>query len=267
MTGLTVALMTDETGWHTRQLQAALRARGCVGRCVDLADCRIDTTAAWHGLALPGFGRGLPDAALVRGIAAGVRAGHQAARRCTRCASSVCRSTTMPGRSSAASTVDDQPAAACGARPHTADLGHGIAGAGAAHCDARRRRGPHARAQTAVRLPGQRAAARRPGGRRPSRAARDRPAYGRLPAQRFVPALTSPGFDWRVLVIGGRAAAACGESARTGYNVAQGRAASRRMRLSWRNGRRRPARWAWTTPASTSCLRPTLARTRCQAYR
>ena len=44
----TVAIMTDETGWHTRQLQAALRARGCIGRCVDLADCRIDTTAAWH---------------------------------------------------------------------------------------------------------------------------------------------------------------------------------------------------------------------------
>ena len=66
-----VALMTDETGWHTRQLQAALRARGCVGRCVDLADCRIDTTAAWHGLNIPGFGRALPDAALVRGIAGG----------------------------------------------------------------------------------------------------------------------------------------------------------------------------------------------------
>lgn len=40
-----VALMADEPGWHTRQLQAALRARGAVGRCVDLEDCRIDTTA------------------------------------------------------------------------------------------------------------------------------------------------------------------------------------------------------------------------------
>ena len=52
-----VAIMADETGWHTRQLQAALRARGVASRCVDLADCRIDTTAAWHGLAIPGFGR------------------------------------------------------------------------------------------------------------------------------------------------------------------------------------------------------------------
>jgi tetrahydromethanopterin:alpha-L-glutamate ligase len=35
-----VAIFTDEVGWHTRQLQAALRARGAVGRCVDLAACR-----------------------------------------------------------------------------------------------------------------------------------------------------------------------------------------------------------------------------------
>jgi tetrahydromethanopterin:alpha-L-glutamate ligase len=66
-----VAVMTDEVGWHTRQLQAALRERGAVGRCIDLADCRIDTALSWHGLALPGFGRELPDAVLVRGIAGG----------------------------------------------------------------------------------------------------------------------------------------------------------------------------------------------------
>ena len=66
-----VAIMTDAIGWHTRQLQAALRERGALGRCVDLADCRIDTTAAWHGLVIPGFGSDLPDAALVRGIAGG----------------------------------------------------------------------------------------------------------------------------------------------------------------------------------------------------
>jgi len=68
---LRVAIMTDEVGWHTRELQRGLRERGASGRCVDLADCRIDTTLAWHGLVLPGFGDGLPDAALVRGIAGG----------------------------------------------------------------------------------------------------------------------------------------------------------------------------------------------------
>jgi tetrahydromethanopterin:alpha-L-glutamate ligase len=66
-----VAIMADEIGWHTRQLQAALRERGAAGRCIDLADCRIDTALSWHGLALPGFGRELPDAVLVRGIAGG----------------------------------------------------------------------------------------------------------------------------------------------------------------------------------------------------
>ena len=39
-----IAIMTDETGWHTRQLQAALRARGSVGHSVDLADCHVATT-------------------------------------------------------------------------------------------------------------------------------------------------------------------------------------------------------------------------------
>jgi RimK family alpha-L-glutamate ligase len=68
---LRVAVATDEVGWHTRRLQAALRERGAAGRCIDLADCRIDTGAAWHGLVLPGFGRDLPDAVLVRGIAGG----------------------------------------------------------------------------------------------------------------------------------------------------------------------------------------------------
>jgi tetrahydromethanopterin:alpha-L-glutamate ligase len=66
-----VAIFTDETGWHTRQLQAALRQRGATGRCVDLADCHIDTSAHAHGLVIPGFARELPAAALVRGIAAG----------------------------------------------------------------------------------------------------------------------------------------------------------------------------------------------------
>ncbi|HWH73371.1 MAG TPA: RimK family alpha-L-glutamate ligase [Methylibium sp.] len=66
-----IAIFTDETGWHTRQLQAALRARGAEGRCVDLEDCRIDTAAAWHGLVIPGYGRELPEAAIVRGIAGG----------------------------------------------------------------------------------------------------------------------------------------------------------------------------------------------------
>lgn len=70
-TAARIAVMTDETGWHTSRLKKAFRARGCEARCVDLADCRIDTTWAPHGLAIPGFGHGLPDAVFVRGIAGG----------------------------------------------------------------------------------------------------------------------------------------------------------------------------------------------------
>ncbi|SAL87934.1 Alpha-aminoadipate--LysW ligase LysX [Caballeronia arvi] len=68
---LRVAIMTDETGWHTGRLKKAFRARGVEARCVDLADCRIDTTWPPYGLAIPGFGHTLPDAIFVRGIAGG----------------------------------------------------------------------------------------------------------------------------------------------------------------------------------------------------
>ncbi|CAE6827501.1 hypothetical protein R75465_06115 [Paraburkholderia aspalathi] len=70
-TTLHIAIMTDETGWHTARLKKAFRARGAEARCIDLADCRIDTTWEPHGLMLPGFGRTLPDAVFVRGIAGG----------------------------------------------------------------------------------------------------------------------------------------------------------------------------------------------------
>jgi len=60
-----IAIMTDETGWHTRQLQAALRTRGAVGRCVDLAEQVPEQDPLWASLAievvdLPGFGQSVP---------------------------------------------------------------------------------------------------------------------------------------------------------------------------------------------------------------
>lgn len=66
-----VAIFTDETGWHTRRLRQALARRGFEGRCVDLAQCRFDSAATPSGLVIPGFGRVLPRAAIVRGIAGG----------------------------------------------------------------------------------------------------------------------------------------------------------------------------------------------------
>lgn len=66
-----VAILTDETGWHTRRLRQAFGRRGFEARCVDLADCRFDLEASPHGFVIPGFGRSLPRAAIVRGIAGG----------------------------------------------------------------------------------------------------------------------------------------------------------------------------------------------------
>ena len=76
-----IAIATDEVGWHTRQLQAALRERGAVGRCVDLEDCRIDTGASWHGLVIPGFGAAARCGAGARHRRRHLRTGDQAARR------------------------------------------------------------------------------------------------------------------------------------------------------------------------------------------
>jgi RimK family alpha-L-glutamate ligase len=69
--GPRIAIMTDATGWHTARLRKAFSARGADARCVDLADCRIDTSGSPHGIVVPGFGHGLPDAVFVRGIAGG----------------------------------------------------------------------------------------------------------------------------------------------------------------------------------------------------
>lgn len=66
-----VAILTDETGWHTNRLRRALARRGFEGRCADLADCRFDTSKPGPGLFIPGFGRTLPVAVIVRGIAGG----------------------------------------------------------------------------------------------------------------------------------------------------------------------------------------------------
>lgn len=226
MGGLRVAIMADETGWHTRQLQAALRARGALGRCVDLADCRIDTTAAWHGLVIPGFGAELPDAVLVRGIAGGTfeqvtkRLGvlhalrehgvpiYNDARAIER---SVDKSMTSlllhaagiptPPTWATESTADAQrivmrESAAGHAlvlKPLFGSQGHGLQRIG--HID-----GVHHA------LPALDA------------------TYGSLAyLQRYIAPVANPGHDWRVLVVGGRAVAAMRRvSEHWVHNVAQG---------------------------------------------
>jgi tetrahydromethanopterin:alpha-L-glutamate ligase len=229
-----VAIMTDAVGWHTRQLQAALRARGAVGRCVDLADCHVDTRAAWHGLALPGFGSALPDAVLVRGIAGGSfeqvtkRLGILHALRALGVpvyneAAAIERSVdkSMTSLLLHAARIASPPTWATESVAHAQRIVMRESAAGHALV-LKPLFGSQGRGLQLVgnvdgvhhALPALPALVDAHGGL----------AYGGLVyLQRFIPPLASPGFDWRVLVIGGRAVTAMRRVSRHWvHNVAQG---------------------------------------------
>jgi tetrahydromethanopterin:alpha-L-glutamate ligase len=225
-TGFNVAIMTDETGWHTRRLQAALRARGCVGRCVDLADCRIDTTAAWHGLVIPGFGRDLPDAALVRGIASGTF--EQVTKRLG--VLHALRELGVPVYNDARAIERSVDKSMTSLLLHAARIPAPPTWATESLAQAQRiaiREGAAGHALVlkplfgsqgkGLQLVGQVNGVHHP-------LPDIEVAYGSLAyLQRFIPALTNPGFDWRVLVVGGRAVTAMRRVSRHWiHNVAQG---------------------------------------------
>ncbi len=226
MRGLSVAIMTDETGWHTRQLQTALRARGCLGRCVDLADCRIDTTAAWHGLVIPGFGRELPDAALVRGIAGG--SFEQVTKRLG--VLHALRELGVPVYNDARAIERSVDKSMTSLLLHAARIPTPPTWATESQAQAQRiamREGAAGHALVlkplfgsqgkGLQLVGQVDGVHRP------LPPIDKD-YGSLAyLQRFVPPQGIPGFDWRVLVVGGRAVTAMRRvSAHWIHNVAQG---------------------------------------------
>ena len=222
----TVAIMTDETGWHTRQLQAALRERGCIGRCVDLADCLIDTTAAWHGLVIPGFGRALPDAALVRGIAGG--SFEQVTKRLG--VLHALRDLGVPVYNDARAIERSVDKSTTSLLLHAARIPTPPAWATESLAQAQRiamREGAAGHALVLKPVFGSQGKGLQlvghVGGVHHPLPAIDT-VYGSLAyLQRFVPALGSPGFDWRVLVVGGRAVAAMRRvSAHWIHNVAQG---------------------------------------------
>ncbi|PXW91964.1 RimK family alpha-L-glutamate ligase [Sphaerotilus hippei] len=227
--GLRVAIMTDEIGWHTRQLQRALRERGALGRCVDLADIDIDTQASWHGLLVPGFGRELPDAAIVRGVAGG--SFEQVTKRL-----GVLHALTALG---VPVYNDARAIERCVDKSMTSLLLH-AAGVPtpptwATESEARARRrvvreGAAGRSLVLKPLFGSQGKGLQQvgevDGRHQPLPALDR-HYGRLAyLQRFVPPLATggaAGHDWRVLVIGGRAVAAMRRvSDHWVHNVAQG---------------------------------------------
>ncbi len=224
--GLRIAIMTDETGWHTRQLQAALRERGAVGRCIDLAACRIDTPAAWHGLAIPGFGGELPDGVMVRGIAGG--SFEQVTKRLG--VLHALRELGVPVYNDARAIERSVDKSMTSLLLHAARIPTPPTWATESLAEAERivsRESAAGHALVLKPLFGSQ-------GKGLVRVGRVDGAHHALRAlgtefgglaylQRFIAPTTSPGFDWRVLVIGGRAVAAMRRlSEHWIHNVAQG---------------------------------------------
>ena len=64
-----VAIVTDDPGWHGRQIADHLDARNCHSSFVRLQDCHISAGAEAH-IHIPGFDQ-LPDGIFVRGVPGG----------------------------------------------------------------------------------------------------------------------------------------------------------------------------------------------------
>lgn len=221
-----VAIVADEIGWHTRQLQAALRTRGAFSRCIDLADCRIDTSAAWHGLALPGFAE-LPDAVLVRGIAGGTF--QQVTRRLG--VLHALRELGVPVYNDARAIERSVDKSMTSVLLHANDVPTPPSWALESAAQARQLVVREAAAGHALVLKplfgSQGKGLRRVGcvnGRFVALPVLHGARYASVAyLQRFVAATTRPGFDWRVLVIGGRAVSAMRRvSSHWVHNVARG---------------------------------------------
>lgn len=222
-----VAIFTDEVGWHTRRLQAALRRRGALGRCVDLADCRIDTGAAWHGLVIPGFGGALPDAAIVRGIAGG--SFEQVTRRLGML--HALREFGVPVYNDARAIERSVDKAMTSVLLHAAGVATPPTWTTESAAEAQRivmREGAAGHALVAKPLFGSQGKGLQrvgcvDGEHVPLPALDAAPWHGVAYLQRFVPAAQQPGFDWRVLVVGGRAVTAMRRvSSDWVHNVARG---------------------------------------------
>lgn len=66
-----IAIFTDQSDWHTRRLTAACQTRGIAPVVASLRRCAFVLDGRGPGVEVPGFAGALPDAALVRTIAAG----------------------------------------------------------------------------------------------------------------------------------------------------------------------------------------------------
>lgn len=66
-----VAVVTDDPGWHGRELREVFGARGFETRFLSLLECRFDLGGPSARIILPGFGESLPVGVFVRGVPGG----------------------------------------------------------------------------------------------------------------------------------------------------------------------------------------------------
>ncbi|MGR9037323.1 MAG: ATP-grasp domain-containing protein, partial [Gammaproteobacteria bacterium] len=66
-----IAIITDDPGWHGRQLRLAFADREFDSDYVSLTECRLAIAPGRIPLDIPGFERELPDAVFVRGVPGG----------------------------------------------------------------------------------------------------------------------------------------------------------------------------------------------------
>ncbi|MGH8742674.1 MAG: RimK family alpha-L-glutamate ligase [Burkholderiales bacterium] len=66
-----IAIVTDEPGWHGKQLRLAFAEHGCESRYVSLTRCHFDLAHARTPVVMPGYAPGLPDGVFVRGVPGG----------------------------------------------------------------------------------------------------------------------------------------------------------------------------------------------------
>ena len=66
-----IAILTDDPGWHGKQLCFAFAERGYQAEYVSLTACKLQLTVTGLPVVIPGFERELPAAVFVRGVPGG----------------------------------------------------------------------------------------------------------------------------------------------------------------------------------------------------
>ncbi len=66
-----IAIITDDPGWHGKQLRLAFAARGFSSEYISITACRLQHPDMGLAVVIPGFEQTLPDAVFVRGVPGG----------------------------------------------------------------------------------------------------------------------------------------------------------------------------------------------------